>query len=254
MIAIGIIGIVTGTFAPIWGGVPKTLPDRQLLAYLCAFVSLLCGAGLLARRTASPAALLLLIYFLAWTALFKIPFIVRDPLVEVTYQSTGETLVLVAAAWVLYAEAAERQSFPSGTLGFRTAYLLYGLALIAFGFSHFVYLNLTAPLVPSWLAKPVFWAYLTGTIYLVTGVALTSGVQARLGAIAAALQITLITVLVWGPVMLRGRIDPGNFQESVVSWALTSAALVVAASFEERQSPRTIKVEPAGKSAAPERA
>lgn len=71
MLAIGIMGLVGGSFAPIWAVVPKTLPDRQLLAYLFTFMSLLCGAGLLVERTAAPAALVLLIYLLIWTAPFS---------------------------------------------------------------------------------------------------------------------------------------------------------------------------------------
>lgn len=252
MIGIGIIGLVTGTFAPIWGGVPKAIIDRQLFAYLCTFVSLACGAGLLARRTASPASIVLLGYLVVWTALFKVPFIIHAPLVEGSYQSTGENLVLIAAAWVLYAQASRRQNFPSGKVGLRTAYLLYGLALIAFGFSHFVYLNLTAPLVPQWLPSPVFWAYLTGAIYLATGVALVTGFQARAGAICAAVQIALITVLVWGPVIVRGNVDQGSFEESVVSWALTAAAWVIAASFEGRALVESSEIEPAAKSVAAE--
>lgn len=231
MIAMGVIGI-TGGFAPIWAGVPRDLPDRQLLAYLCTFVSLACGAALLMKRFAAAAALCLFLFVAVWTVLFKVPFIVREPLVEVSYQSAGENLVLVAAALVLYASAVGGRSFLSGKSGLRTAYILYGLALVAFGFSHFVYLNLTAPLVPAWLHEPVFWAYLTGAIYLVTGAALISGVGAAAGAIASAIQIALITTLVWGPVMARGNLSPGEFQETVVSWALTAAAMVIALSFD----------------------
>ena len=232
MIAMGIIGIVTGGFAPIWAGVPKDLPDRQLLAYLCTFVSLAGGVALLVRRSAVVAAMCLFLFLAIWTAAFKVPFIVRDPLVEVSYQSTGENLVLVAAALALYASAASKRTFLSGKPGLRTAYFLYGLALLAFGFSHFVYLNLTAPLVPAWLPKPVFWAYLTGAIYLATGAAMISGIGAAVGAIVSAAQIALITILVWGPVMARGQLSPGEFQETVVSWALTAGALVIAMSFE----------------------
>jgi uncharacterized membrane protein YphA (DoxX/SURF4 family) len=232
MIAIGIIGLATGTFAPIWAGVPKTLPDRQFLAYLCTFVSLACGIALVPKRTAAAAALFLLVYLALWTVLFKVPFIIRAPLVEVSYQSTGENLVLVAAAWVLFAMLAKQRSFPSGTSGIRTARVLYGLALIAFGFSHFAYLNLTAPLVPAWLPPPTFWAYLTGVIYLLTGAALVTGLAARAAAVLAAVQIALITFLVWGPVVLRGHVGAGDFQETVVSWALTAGAWVMAASFD----------------------
>ena len=232
MIAMAIIGIVAGKFAPIWAGVPKDLPDRQLLAYLCTAVSLACGAALLIKRSSAAAAMCLFLYLTIWTLLFKVPFIVRDPLVEVSYQSTGENLVLVAAALALYASAAKGRSFLSGRTGLRTAHVLYGLALVAFGFSHFVYLNLTAPLVPAWLPEPVFWAYLTGAIFLATGAALISGIGAAAGAFASAVQIAVITILVWGPVTVRGQLGAGEFQETVVSWALTAGAVVIALSFD----------------------
>lgn len=235
-VAIGVFGIVTGSFAPIWAGVPKALPDRQLLAYLCAIVALGCGAGLLAKRTSIPAAFVLFLYLLVWTALFKFPLIVRQPLVEVSYQTNGENAVLIAAALTLYASAAEGDrgwalAFLAGKTGLRIAYMLYGLALIAFGFSHFAYLELTAPLVPAWLPAPVFWAYLTGSIYVLTGILLLSGFAAKIGAALAAMQIALITLLVWGPMVLKGQLTAFNWQETVVSWTLTAAALAIAASF-----------------------
>lgn len=236
-IGLGVIGVVTGTFAPIWAGVPKSLPDRQLLAYLCTIVSLACGAGLLAKRTTVPSAFFLFVYLLVWTVLFKFPFIVRQPLVEVSYQTNGENAVLIAGALVLYASAAKGSSNAilkrlEGSTGLRLTSFLYGLALIAFGLSHFAYLELTAPLVPTWLPMPVFWAYLTGCIYLLTGILLVAGFAARLGALLAAIQITLITLLVWGPMVLQGHLTPFHWQESVVSWTLTAAAWVIAASFE----------------------
>jgi len=236
MIAIGLMGI-GGGFAPIWAGVPKSLPDRQLLAYGCAFVALATGAGLLAKRTAAPAALVLFLYLLLWTIAFKVPFIVRNPLVEVSYQTCGENAVLIAAAWVLYVWSTEGRAFAnvpflSGARALRLAHILYGLALLAFGFSHFAYLNLTAPLVPAWLPGHTFWAYFTGALYLATGVTLVTGIYARLGALLAAVQITLITVLVWGPMVLAGNISASDWQETVVSWALTAGALVLAASFD----------------------
>jgi hypothetical protein len=40
MIGIGIIGLITGGFPPIWNGVPKSFPAREAVAYLCAIVSL----------------------------------------------------------------------------------------------------------------------------------------------------------------------------------------------------------------------
>ena len=236
-IAIGVIGLVGQGFAPIWLPVPDATPFRALLPHVCTLVSLACGAGLLLKRTATWAALVLFAYLLIWAVAFKFPFIVRAPLVEGSYQSFGENAVQIAGAWILYVWLAgetknARLGFLSGETGLRLARLLYGLALIAFGLSHFAYLELTAPLVPKWLPDPVFWAYLTGGIYLAAGLSVITGFTARLGAVGVAAQITLITLLVWGPFVLGDHISADNWQETVVSWAITAGAWVVAASYE----------------------
>ena len=236
LIALGVLGLVQRAFAPIWQGVPRSLAARAALVYLCAFVCLACGAGLLLPRIRASAARVLFAYLLLWMLLFKVPFIVRQPTVEVTYQSCGETAVLVAAAWVLYvwfASAWDRRQigFATGNSGLRGARVLYALALIAFGLSHFAYLNLTAPLVPAWLPAHVGWAYFTGCAYLAAAAAVLSGLRARLAAVLAALQMGLFTVLVWIPLMASGIATAGQRGEFVVSWALTTAAWVVADSY-----------------------
>ena len=235
MVAIGIMGLANGGFGEIWGGVPKTLPDRQFLAYGCTFISLACGAGLLADRTAAPAAFVLSAFLIVWTILFKVPFIIKNPLAEVAYQSCGENLVLIAGAWILFFSLANEKKNAglaklAGPTGRRIAYLIYGLALIAFGLSHFAYLSLTVPLVPGWLPQPLFWAYFTGSVYIATGFLIVTGLAVRLGAVISAVQIALITLLVWGPVMLKGSLSFESLDEPVVSWALTAAAFVVAES------------------------
>lgn len=235
MIALGIMGLVQGNFVAIWQPVPK-LPAREVLAYLCAVVSLASGIGLLSRRAAAPAARLLLGYLVLWTLLFKARFIFLAPTVEGSYQSNGENAVLVAGAWVLYAWFAtgwdrQRLGFATGDQGVRIARALYGLAMIAFGLSHFCYLNLTAPLVPGWLPWHVGWAYFTGAAYLAAGVAMLIGVYARLAAALSALQMGLFTLLVWGPMIATGHASAFQSGEFVVSWALTAAGWVVADSY-----------------------
>jgi uncharacterized membrane protein len=236
LIALGILGFVQGDFVAIWDGIPQNFPTREALVYLCAFISIACGIGLLWRPACAAAARVLFAYLLLWMLLFKVPYIVRSPAVEVYYQSCGETAVLVAAAWVLYAWFAgawdRRQlGLVTGEKGVRLARALYGLALIAFGLSHFAYLNLTAPLVPGWLPFHTGWAYFTGGAYLAAGIAVLSGVYARLAAALAALQMGVFTALVWLPAMVEGLAGAGQRGEFVVSWALTTAAWVIADSY-----------------------
>ncbi|HVS78306.1 MAG TPA: hypothetical protein VHE11_15310 [Steroidobacteraceae bacterium] len=236
MVALGILGLLQGDLAPIWQGVPKEFAAREALIYLCAFVSLACGLGLLVPRASATAARVLFGYLLLWMLLFKVPFILRAPTVEGSYQSCGESAVLVAGAWVLYASLAaewdrRRLGFATGELGVRLARALYALALFAFGLSHFAYLDLTAPLVPSWLPWHVAWAYGTGCAYLAAGAAVLIGVYARLAAGLCALQMGLLTLLVWVPPTAAGISSTGQRSELILSWALTSAAWVVADSY-----------------------
>lgn len=242
VIALGILGLVQGNFAPIWEGVPGDFPTREGLVYLCAAVSLICGAGLFWQRSAGTAARVLFAYLLLWMVLFKVPSIARSPAVEGSYQSCGETAVLVAGAWVLYAWFAggwdQRQlGFAVGERGVRLARVLYALALIAFGLSHFAYLNMTAPLIPGWLPGHVGWAYFTGSAYLAAAAAVLFGVYGRLAAGLAALQMGLFTVLVWVPPLVEGLMSTGQRgefpvqSEFVLSWSLTAAAWVVVDSY-----------------------
>lgn len=236
LIAIGVLGLIKGDFAPIWLGVPKGLPGREALAYLCTFVSLAGGIGLFLRRTAAPAVRVLFAYLLLWMLLVKVRVIVLNPAVELAYQDWGITAVIVAAAWVLYAWFAterDRQwfGFVAGDKGVRIARVLYALALITFGLSHFFYLNLTAPLVPGWLPAPVFWAYFTGGAFLTAGVAILISVYARLAATLAALQIGLFTFLIWVPMLASGHISARHWIQFVVGGVVAAAAWVVADSW-----------------------
>jgi uncharacterized membrane protein len=236
LIALGILGLTQGNFAPIWDSVPKGLPAREALAYLCAFISLACGLGLFWRPTAVVAARVLFVYLLLWLLAFKVRFIFTGPLVEGSYQSCGETAVMVAGAWVLYARFAadgdrQRLGFAVGDKGVRLARGLYGLALIAFGLSHFVYLNMTAPLVPAWLPGHTFWAYFSGAAYIAAGMAVVFNVCARLAATLSALEMGMLTLLVWIPIVAAGSKDPSQWSETILSWALTAAGWVVADSY-----------------------
>lgn len=236
IIFIGILGFVRNDYGLVWYAVPKDFPTRELLPYFYSLISLAAGFGLLWRRTAAPAARLLLIYLLSWMLLFKLRYILMHAGTEVYYESWGETAVQVAAAWVLYTWFAEdwdkrHLAFATGDRGLRIARVIYGLAMIAFGLSHFAYLDNTASLVPGWLPGHVYWAYFTGSAYLAAGVAVLVGLYGRLAAALSAVQMGGFTLLVWVPVVAKGTHDPSMWGEFVVSMALAASGWVMADSY-----------------------
>jgi hypothetical protein len=193
MIALGILGLAKGDFTVVWQPVPQTAPARGAVALLCALT------------------------------------------VDV-YWAVCKTAVMVAAAWVLYAWFAtewDRQhlGFATGDDGLRIARALYGLAMIPFGLAHFSYVKETAALVPAWLPEHVAWAYFTGGAFVAAGVAVVTGRWARLAAALSTLQMGLFLLLVWVPRVAAGSVNAFQWDEAVVSWALTAAGWVVADSY-----------------------
>ncbi len=232
MIALGILGLIKGDYVSLWQPIPHSAPA---LAYLCAIISLACGIGLLWQRTAAAAARLLLAYLLFWLLLVRLPGMFLSFTVDYWW-SACKTAVMAAAVWVLYVWFAtdwdrQRLAFAIGDRGLRSARMLYGVALIPFGVAHFLYLHPTAALVPGWLPWHVACVYLTGTAFIVAGIAVLIDVYARLAAALAAVQIGMFTLLVWLPIVAAGSKDAFQWSETVISAALTAAAWMVADSY-----------------------
>ena len=224
MIGLGVVGLVSGDFAQLWHSVPAWVPARQALARASAVLLLACGIGLLSKRTKALASRVLLYFWALVVVLVAVPVLVEHPLNEIAWQEVAHFTMLVTAAWML---------FTLDERAVRIARLLFGLTLIPIGLAHFVYVELTAPLVPAWLPFHTFWAYFTGAAQLAAAVGVLLGIYARLAAALEAVLLAAFTFLVWPPLMLASPTKAGLWSEFTISWALTAAAWVVAATITD---------------------
>ncbi len=226
--AIGLLCLAWGTFDT-GQPVPKDFPDRAALADVVAVFMLVAGAAIAWRRTTAwGAAALTAYYALIVVILMNGRVVLAHYAVFGTYELLAEELAITAGGLIIYAATAKIDTVLAARLT-RLGQLVFGVCALIFGTAHFVYMNFTAPLVPKWLPPTQeFWAYATGVAHIAAGVAILTGVQARLAAILLTAMYASFTLLVHGPMLLA---DPSNhwiWSENAINLALIGVAWVVA--------------------------
>jgi uncharacterized membrane protein YphA (DoxX/SURF4 family) len=111
----------------------------------------------------------------------------------------------------------------------RVALICMGVCLLMFGLAHFLYLGFTASMVPPWVpGGQTFWAVLTGAAHLAAGIALLSGIKARLAANLLTVMFASFSVLVHLPSVIADPHSHLNWVMNAINLALTGAAWAIA--------------------------
>ncbi len=233
IIWLGLVGLVWGNFIS-GQSVPRDFPGYTALAYIAAVFLIAAGAGLEWRRTAAWAAGALVIYYAI------VVFVMNGRLLPANYaqygiyESLAIQLAVMLGAVIIFASRAAIDAAVSAH-AIRIARMTFGICAIVFGGAHFAYMNLTAPLVPAWLPpNQVFWGYATGVFHIAAGLAILSGVQARLAAILLTIMYASFTPLVHIPQLLAGHLGQFNWSENGENITLTGVAWLVADSLAGR--------------------
>ena len=210
---------------------PDGLPYRSCLAYAAGAVMLATGAFVQLRRTATASAVAIIAYFMVVvTIVMDGADLLAHWTVYGEYESAAEQFAVAAAALIVFAASAGIDEVAARRLT-RAGQVIFGLCAIVFGGAHFAYMNLTVPLVPKWLPpSQVFWAYATGIGHIAAGVAVLTGVQARIATILLTAMYAGFQVLVHLPMLAA---DPSShyiWGENAINLALTGAAWIVAES------------------------
>jgi uncharacterized membrane protein YphA (DoxX/SURF4 family) len=228
MVALAITCLAWGDFDS-GHPMPKAFPGRTALAYAAAAFMLVAGAAIEWRRTAAWAAAALTAYYTLIVVILMNGHVVLAHFAEYgAYSSAAEQLAIAAGGLIVFAANAKIDAGLSARLT-RLGQLAFGVCALVFGGAHFFYMNLTISFVPKWLPPTqAFWAYATGVGHIAAGVAILTGVQARLAAILLTAMYASFTPLVHAPMLLA---DPSShfiWSENALNIALTGAAWVVA--------------------------
>jgi uncharacterized membrane protein YphA (DoxX/SURF4 family) len=228
VMSLGVVCLAWGNF-DLGQPVPKDYPSRAALAYAAAAFMLLAGAAVEWRRTAAWGAAALTAYYTFIVVILMNGRIVLAHYTEYgAYSGLAEQLAIAAAGLIVYAASADIDAALAARLT-RLGQVAFGVCALLFGGAHFVYMNLTAPLVPKWLPPTQqFWGYATGVAHIVAGIAILTGVQARLAAVLLTIMFAAFTPLVHLPLLLGDPSRYSNWTENALNLALTGAAWVIA--------------------------
>jgi uncharacterized membrane protein YphA (DoxX/SURF4 family) len=228
IMALAMVCLAWGDFDP-GQPVPKNFPGRTALAYVACVFMLVAGAAIEWRRTVTWAAAALTAYYALIVVILMDGRVVLTHYAEfIAYSNAAEQLAIAAAGLIVYAGSANIDAALASRLT-RLGQLAFGVCALLFGGAHFFYMNLTAPLVPKWLPPTQeFWGYATGVGHIAAGVAILTGVQARLAAVLLTAMYASFTLLVHGPMVLANPSNHGIWAENAMNLALIGAAWVVA--------------------------
>jgi uncharacterized membrane protein YphA (DoxX/SURF4 family) len=234
LMAMGMVSLAWGDF-DLGQPVPRNFPQYTSVAYIADGLMVVAGAAILWRRTAAWGAAALGAYYGVVVVLCIYGHLLSGHYAEYgTYSGAAEQLAIAVGGLLIYANIARIDATVRARLT-RLGQQAFGMCALLFGGAHFVYLNLTVPLVPTWLPpNREFWAYATGVAHIAAGAAILMGVQARLAAILLTLMFASFTPLVHLPMLLGEPTSRVNWSENALNLALIGAAWVVADSMAAR--------------------
>jgi uncharacterized membrane protein YphA (DoxX/SURF4 family) len=229
-VVLGITGLVWGDFAVVWQPASNGFSGPTPWGYAVAVLPLLAGLAMQWQRGAFFGALALFVPYCLAIIFFDVPRGFAHPSEFGAWYGVLENLALAAGALITCTFYARLEPATAERLA-RIARLIFGICLIYFGLAHHFYLANTVSMVPAWLPPGrTFWAYATGAGHVAAGIAIISGIYARLGAMLLTAMFILFTILVHVPRVLS---DPHNhfaWGENAVNVALIGSAWVIAAS------------------------
>ena len=234
---LAILNLKFHDFAPMWGSIPAGFPWREACVRGSALLLLTAGVGLCFSRTAIPSALMIGAYLTIW-AMTGLSPILSKPLSIGSWYGLFEALTSLAGTCILYVAFRwlSRDSSPptAGESVVRAAQVVFGVACIFYGISHFAYSDYTASMVPAWLPGRPAFAYFTGLCYIAAGTGIILWILPRLAATLVAIMMSLFGLLVWVPSFFAHpkpawAMPPQNqWSELEVNLLLAAAAWIVA--------------------------
>ncbi len=207
--------------------VPAWMPGRLFWAYFVGVAFVAAAIGAVVPKMTRPAGILLGILFFLFVVTLHIPRIAAHSRDGNEWTSGFVALSMCGGSWIL-ASVSPLEERETGDPFLRLGRYFFALAIVAFGIQHFVNEKLTVRVGPPWFPGRPLWAYLTGTVLVVTGVAIFLEQKMRLAATLLGTILFLYFLFLHIPRILLNLHDPRPWTSGFEILALCGGALVLA--------------------------
>lgn len=190
--------------------VPTWMPAHMFWTYFVGVALIAASLGLSLKKYLCLTCLLLAAMFFLFVLTIHIPGAVANPGDRFLWASALRDLSFGAGALALAGAMMSRSSPGRDNVLTTIARVFLGVALIVYGVEHFLH-PAFAPgvplkkMTPAWVPAPHLWAYITGTVLLIAGVAILINRYTRKAAAWTGLLIVLLTLFLYVPILATAR-------------------------------------------------
>lgn len=190
--------------------IPSWMFARLFWSYFVGVALISAGLAISAKKCLRLAGLLTALMFFLFVAMMHIPGVVTHPHDRIFWALVFRDSSFGAGALALAGAVMPRPSSGSDNAATTVARIIIGIGMIAYGAENALH-PANAPgvplekMTPAWVPVPYFWAYLTGTVLVVAGLAILVNRYTRTAAAVAGLWIVLLTLFLYVPILAMGR-------------------------------------------------
>jgi uncharacterized membrane protein YphA (DoxX/SURF4 family) len=231
--------------------VPSWMPARLFWAYFVGFALIATAISFVISKYVPLSAVMVGVMIFLFVLILHVPRVVANPRDRISWAVALRDLAFASGAWALAGSELRAKYSTNASLLILIGRLVVAIAVIFFGIEHFLHPQF-APgvplekLTPAWFPVPALWAFLTGIVLFVGGIALLINRHARLAAIWIGLVMTLLTVLLYLPILATAKraseMNEGtNYVADTLLFAGTALLLARAIPSEPSPSARVAK-------------
>ncbi len=200
---------------------PSYMPVRWFWPYFIGCALLAAATSLTFRKFMHLSSTLLGLMFFLFVCMIYSRGVLRHPDNRMAWIIFLRDLSFCAGAWALASLYSRASSPQLSKWMLLFARLVIAIAAIFYGIQHFLHPQFApgVPLelkMPPWVPVPNVWAYLTGAVLLVSGIALALNKKPRMAAASIGALMTVLTLVPYMVILVRAIGGPApEFNEAI---------------------------------------